>query len=113
MKTIKLLICVILVSFASNLATATLPDSLQKDRKVKRIISRIIDYPERAINAAKGDYTVSIDLSVFEDGKIRINKINGHPALVKHVEKEFKKCCSKKFAHLTGRYLYKLEFHHA
>lgn len=82
-----------------------------KEKKLKRIVSAAIDFPEGLITENKSKNIVTVDFNVTEDGHIVVNEINGEPSLSSSVKEKLEKLVIKKMSGLSGKsFIYRFIF---
>ena len=115
MKTIKIIkslmvAMIVFITFTSFASTD--PTSIStKESKMKRIVSRTIDFPKVYDELTNGKEIVSVDLNIAEDGRIVVKGINGNPTFTGYVKEKLEKIVIKNMKELTGKsFIYKFVF---
>ena len=115
MKTIKIikstLVVMILFLTVTSFASTDPTVLSYKENRMKRIVSRTIDFPKVSNELINGKEIVSVDLKVAEDGRIVVKEINGNPTFTGYVKEKLEKIVLKNMKELTGKsFIYKFVF---
>ena len=112
MKVFKSLMVTMIVFVTFTSFASTDPTSFSvKENRMKRIVSRIVDFPKVSDELTNEKEIVSVDLNVSEDGRIVVKEINGNPTITGYVKEKLEKIVLKNMKELTGKsFIYKFVF---
>jgi len=108
MKNIKIISLIVLMFF--SLSSFANNDMGDKTKKIRNKISSYFEMPDFAkAKQIKGE--VVMDISINKDGKIEVNKMDGHPEFQKYVIGQLDKISFRPDEQIVGQsLLYKIVF---
>jgi len=102
MKTTRFLITTVFFCFTINLFSATITAPPKKN--IIKQISATMDFPQNA--KIENSETVAVNFEITENGKIKVNEINGNPTFTEHVKQKLENFVVKKFKDMVGENFY-------
>ena len=107
MKTTAMILAMIFAVITAG--ASTIGDPINKEIKLKKQVSRLVDFPDN-MSVAEGT-SVSVEFELQEDGTLKVNEINGSPELVEYVKIRLENFAAKKMKELVGeKFYYKFVF---
>ena len=79
-------------------------DNVAPKKNIIKQISATIDFPQNA--KVEKSETVAVNFEITENGKIKVNEINGNPTFTEHVKQKLENFVVKKFKDLVGENFY-------
>lgn len=102
MKTLHFLFTTVFICFTINLFSTTM--STPPKKNIVKQISASMDFPKNV--KIENQETVAVNFEVTENGKIKVNEINGNPTFTEHVKQKLENFVVKKFKDLVGENFY-------
>lgn len=102
MKTTVITLAIVMFALVSQ--ANHIGDPTQKEVKLKKQVSRLMEFP--ADKSIPEGASVSVEFELQDDGTIRITDISGQPELIPYVKAKLENFAVKKMKELVGEKFY-------